>query len=50
MMGAGKSSVARVIRNILDEDFELIDSDSQIEKNTDTSIHQIFEQKGEFFF
>ena len=41
MMGAGKSSVARVIKNILDEDFELIDSDSQIEKNTDTSIHQI---------
>ena len=50
MMGAGKSSVARVLQNTMDDDFDLIDSDTIIEKKIGLSIPQIFADKGEFFF
>ena len=49
-MGAGKSSVARVLQNTMDDDFDLIDSDTIIEKKIGLSIPQIFADKGEFFF
>ena len=48
LSGSGKSSVALALSKQLN--FKLIDSDSLIEMREETSIFQIFEQKGEAYF
>lgn len=49
MMGAGKSFIASSLCDILDE-FQLVDIDVEIEKETGLKISQIFEKYGEDFF
>ena len=44
-MGAGKSTVGRILASILGKQF--LDSDEQIEKNAGASIPYIFEAEGE---
>lgn len=48
MMGAGKTTLARKISEILEWPF--LDSDLEIEKDEGVSIKKIFETKGEPFF
>lgn len=48
MMGAGKSTVGLALAKMLD--YEFIDLDAVIAKNTELSISQIFEQFGEAEF
>ena len=50
MMGSGKSSVARVLQNFLEDDFELVDSDLAIENKEGLKIPEIFANKGENYF
>lgn len=48
MMGAGKSTVGLALAKMLD--YEFVDLDAVIAKNTELSISQIFEQFGEAEF
>jgi shikimate kinase len=50
MMGSGKSSVGRVLQNLLEDDFGLVDSDLAIEKEEGFKIAEIFANKGEKYF
>ena len=47
-MGVGKSTVAKMLSDKLD--FELIDTDIEIEKRENRSINEIFSQNGEEYF
>lgn len=47
-MGVGKSTVAKMLSDKLD--FELIDTDIEIEKRENRSINEIFSQEGEEYF
>ena len=49
MMGSGKSSVGRVLNDLL-YDFNLIDTDKRIEKSQGQSIDQLFSMYGEKYF
>ena len=49
MMGAGKSTVGKELAKTL-KNFELIDIDSEIEKNANMQISKIFEKYGEKYF
>ena len=48
MMGSGKTSIGSLISKKLKVDF--FDTDQSIEKNLNTSITKIFQEKGEKFF
>ena len=48
MMGSGKTSIGSLVAKKIKLDF--IDIDNEIEKELDTSIVNIFEQKGEYYF
>ncbi len=48
MMGSGKSSIGSLVAKKLKLKF--IDVDQEIEKNLETTIKKIFEDKGEIFF
>ena len=48
MMGSGKSSVGKLLANMLQ--FSIIDIDKEIEKDEKLSIKKIFEKKGEYYF
>ena len=50
MMGSGKSSVGRVLQNLLEDDFGLVDSDLAIEKKAGLKVDEIFSNKGEEYF
>ena len=48
MMGSGKSSIGSLVANKLKLNF--VDIDKEIEKNLNTTIKKIFENKGEEYF
>ena len=48
LMGAGKTTSCKIISEVLG--YPLIDTDELIEKNTKTTINEIFETKGEQYF
>ncbi len=49
MMGCGKSSVAKELKNLLPK-FNYIDLDLEIEKKENKTINKIFEDNGEAYF
>ena len=49
MMGCGKSSVAKELKNLL-YGFEHVEMDEEIEKKEKLSIREIFEQRSEQYF
>ena len=49
MMGSGKSTVGKILNGLLD-DFKLIDTDKEIEKNTGMSIANLFSTYGQQHF
>ncbi len=49
MMGCGKSSVAKVLGDLLSE-YEVVETDKEIELIENSSISEIFRKKGETYF
>ncbi|MCT4631777.1 MAG: shikimate kinase [Firmicutes bacterium] len=50
MPGAGKTTIAGIIKEKFDLSYEVIDMDEEIEKRQGMTINEIFKQYGEEFF
>lgn len=50
MMGSGKSSVGRVLQNILKNQYTHLDTDLYIQRKEQKTIEHIFSEKGEGYF